>query len=82
MEKFKCNSDKIECTWLVMAKPLVVITVDKGSRGIEYKVECSNSVSSDELAHYLDEIIEGICNWKPGVCQETVKTIAGIIKEK
>jgi hypothetical protein len=39
-------------------------------------------VSSDELAHYLDEIIEGICTWKPEVCEETVKTIIGTIKIK
>jgi hypothetical protein len=65
-----------------MAKPLVVITVDRTSKGIEYKVECSNNVTSDELAHYLDEIIEGICTWNPGVCQESVGTIMGVIKEK
>jgi hypothetical protein len=63
-------------------KPLVVITVDRTNKGIEYKVECSNKIGSDELAHYLDEIIEGICTWNPGVCQETIGTITGVIKEK
>jgi hypothetical protein len=65
-----------------MAQPLVVITVDRNNRGINYKVECVNNVTSDELAYHLDEIIEGICSWKPGVCEETVQTIMGTIKEK
>ena len=65
-----------------MGKPLVTIIVDRVNKGIEYKVECSNGVSSDELAHYLDEIIKGICLWKPGVCQETVETFTGTIKEQ
>jgi hypothetical protein len=39
-------------------------------------------VSSQELAYYLDEIIESICTWKPEVCQETIETIIGAIKIK
>jgi hypothetical protein len=65
-----------------MTQPLVVITVNRNNRGINYKVECANNVNSDELSYYLDEIIEGICTWKPGVCEETVQTIVGTIKEK
>jgi hypothetical protein len=65
-----------------MKKPLVSIVVDRSDKGIEYKVECANNVTSEELAHYLDEIIEGICTWKPGVCTETVQTIVGTITEK
>lgn len=65
-----------------MDKPTVIITVNRRGRSVDYKIECSNKVSTEELTHYLDEIIEGICNWRPGVCEETVQTIVGSIKEK
>jgi hypothetical protein len=59
---------------------LVSISISRKNGEIQYKVDCSKGVSSEELAHYLDEIIEGICSWKPEVCQETIKTIVGTIK--
>ena len=59
---------------------LVAITVSRKKEEIVYKVDCAKGVKSDELAHYLDEIIEGICNWKPEVCEEVVQTIVGTIK--
>ena len=61
---------------------LVSINISRRNGEIRYKVDCSKNVSSDELAHYLDEIIEGICTWKPEVCEETIKTIIGTIKIK
>jgi hypothetical protein len=60
---------------------LVTITVSRKKGEIVYKVDCAKDVKSEELAHYLDEIIEGICTWKPEVCEETVQSIIGIIKE-
>ncbi len=63
------------------ADTLVEITVSRKAGEIVYKVDCAKDVKSDELAHYLDEIIEGICTWKPAVCEETVQTIVGTIKE-
>jgi hypothetical protein len=60
---------------------LVTITVSRKKDEIVYKVDCTKEVKSEELAHYLDEIIEGICTWKPEVCEETVKTIVGVIRE-
>jgi len=60
---------------------LVTITVSRKKDEIVYKVDCAKEVKSEELAHYLDEIIEGICTWKPEVCEETVKTIIGVIRE-
>jgi hypothetical protein len=60
-------------------KQLVQITVTRRDGKIDYKIDCSNEVTSEELAHYLDEIIEGICTWKPGVCEETIRTITGQI---
>jgi hypothetical protein len=59
---------------------LVSINISRKDGEIRYKVDCSKGVTSDELAHYLDEIIEGICTWKPEVCEETVKTVIGTIK--
>jgi len=61
---------------------LVEIVVKRNNGKIEYKVDCANDVSGEELAHYLDEIIEGICTWKPEVCEETVKSITGQIENK
>lgn len=60
---------------------LVEITVSRVNGEIEYKVDCSKGVTSEELAHYLNEIIEGICIWKPGVCEETEQTIVGKIQQ-
>jgi hypothetical protein len=60
---------------------LVTITVNRKKDEIVYKVDCAKEVKSEELAHYLDEIIEGICTWKPEVCEETVQTIIGVIRE-
>jgi hypothetical protein len=60
---------------------LVSITVRRKEGEIVYKVDCAKDVKNEELAHYLDEIIEGICAWKPEVCEETVQSIIGTIKE-
>jgi hypothetical protein len=60
---------------------LVQITVSRNNGKIGYKVDCSKDVSGEELAHYLDEILEGICTWKPEVCEETVKSILGTIPD-
>jgi hypothetical protein len=59
---------------------LVEIKVSRKGSEIVYKVDCAKEVKSEELAHYLDEIIEGICTWKPQVCEETVESIIGTIK--
>ena len=59
---------------------LVIITVSRKKGEIFYKVDCTKEMKSEELAHYLDEIIEGICTWKPEVCTETVQSIVGTIK--
>jgi hypothetical protein len=62
-------------------KVIVTITVSRKKDEIVYKVDCAKDVKSEELSHYLDEIIEGICTWKPEVCEETVQTIVGTIKQ-
>jgi hypothetical protein len=63
-------------------KVLVTIVVSRKKDETVYKVDCAKEVKSEELAHYLDEIIEGICTWKPAVCEETVETIVGKIKNE
>ena len=60
---------------------LVSIIVSRKKEEIVYKVDCAKEVKSEELAHYLDEIIEGICTWKPEVCEGTVQSIVGVIRE-
>lgn len=67
---------------MVNEENLVSINISRKNGEIRYKVDCSKNISSDELAHYLDEIIEGICTWKPEVCEETIKTVIGTIKIK
>jgi len=63
------------------ADTLVSINVSRKGDKIIYKVDCAKNVKSEELAHYLDEILEGICTWKPEVCEETVRSIIGTIPE-
>ena len=62
---------------------LVEITVSREKDEIVYKLDCSSDLSNEELEYYLNEIIEGICKWKPAVCEEKVKSFTGAIgKEK
>ncbi len=53
---------------------LVTISVKRKKHKILYRVHCATEVKNEELAHYLDEIIEGICTWKPAICEEAVKS--------
>ncbi len=64
-----------------MDEPLVEIKVSRRNGEIVYKVDCAKDVTNEELAHYLDGIIGGICAWKPEVCDETVGSISGKITE-
>jgi hypothetical protein len=59
---------------------LVEIKVSRKNGEIVYKVDCAKEVTSEELAYYLDEIIDGICTWKPEVCEESVQRMSGTIK--
>ncbi|MGD0646268.1 MAG: hypothetical protein ABSA75_15355 [Candidatus Bathyarchaeia archaeon] len=60
---------------------LVAVTVSREKEEIVYKLDCSSNLTNGELEYYLKEIIEGICKWKPSVCQETVKSLKGTIKK-
>ena len=61
---------------------LVAVTVSREKDEIVYKVDCSSNLTNEELEHYLQEIIEGICKWKPGICEESVKSFKGTIRKK
>lgn len=61
---------------------LVSITVSRNQGKIVYKVDCAKDVKSEELAHYLDEIISGICVWKPEICEENMTSMTGTVDEE
>ena len=61
---------------------LVAITVSRNKEEIGYKVDCSSELMNEELEYYLEEIIEGICKWKPGVCEEKLHSFKGTIRKR
>ena len=61
---------------------LVSVTVSRNKDEIVYSVDCSSSLTNDELEYYLEEIIDSICKWKPGVCEETVKSFKGTVRKR
>jgi hypothetical protein len=63
-------------------KILVSVTVSRNKDEIVYGVDCSSGLTNEELEYYLEEIIDGICKWKPGVCEETVKSFKGTVRKR
>jgi hypothetical protein len=61
---------------------LLSVTVSREKDNIVYKVDRSSSLTNEELEYYLREIIEGICKWKPGVCEKTVQNYGGTIRKR
>jgi hypothetical protein len=61
---------------------LVAITVSREKEEIAYKVDCSSELTNEELEYYLEQIIEGICKWKPGVCEEKLQSFKGTIRKR
>jgi len=61
---------------------LLSVTVSRKKEEIVYSVDRSNDLTNEELEYYLKEVIEGICKWKPGVCEETVQNFNGIIRKR
>ena len=59
---------------------LVALTVSRDKGEIVYRIDCSSNLTNDELEYYLEEIIKGICKWKPSICEETAKSFNGTIK--
>ena len=59
---------------------LVSITVSREKDEILYKLDCGSDLSNEELEYYLQEIIKGICTWKPEICLENKKMLKGTIR--
>ncbi len=62
--------------------PLVSITVSREKGEIVYRVDCSSELLNEEFEYYLQEIINGICSWKPAVCEEKMRSYKGKIEPK
>jgi hypothetical protein len=67
---------------MVSDNVVVAITASRENGEIVYRVECSSSLTNEEFEYYLEEIIEGICKWKPGICEENLRSFKGTIKAK
>ena len=67
---------------IVKENIVVEIKVNRVKDELVYSVDCSSEITNEELEYYLEQIIKGICEWKPGVCTETVQSVKGIIKKK
>ena len=61
---------------------LVAITASREKGEIVYRVDCSSDLSKDEFEYYLGEIIKGVCEWNKTVCEKSMKSFKGKIKEK
>lgn len=61
---------------------MVEIKVSRSKKDIVYSVDCASDLTNEELEYYLEEIIKGLCKWKPGVCEETAHHRIGTIKNK
>ena len=61
---------------------LVSITVSRDKDEIVYKVDCSSEILNEELEYYLEQIIDGICKWKPNVCEEKIQSFNGTIRKR
>jgi hypothetical protein len=59
---------------------LVSINVSREKGDIVYRVDCSSELLNEEFEYYLQEIINGICSWKPQVCEEKMQSYKGKIK--
>ena len=64
------------------ADVLVSITASRERGEIVYKVDCSRDLTNEEFDYYLEELISGICKWKPDICNSNSRSLRGPIKEK
>jgi hypothetical protein len=67
---------------MVENQVLVEVKVSRNQKEIIYSVNCSNELTNEELEYYLEEVIKGICSWKPGVCEGSIKSLNGKIGKK
>jgi hypothetical protein len=67
---------------MVGADVLVAITASREKGEIVYRVDCASNLTNEEFEYYLEELIKGICKWKPGICEENLRSFKGTIREK
>ena len=60
---------------------LVAITASREKDEIVYRVESASNISNEEFEYYLSEIVNGICKWKKGICEENLRSFEGKISE-
>jgi hypothetical protein len=58
---------------------LVSITASRVKEEIVYSVDCASNITNEELEYYLGEIVNGICKWKKGICEENIRSFEGKI---
>ena len=58
---------------------LVAITASREKDEIIYRVDCASNITNEEFEYYLSEIINGICKWKNGICEENIRSYKGKI---
>jgi|APFre7841882654_1041346.scaffolds.fasta_scaffold281948_1 hypothetical protein len=80
--KSKLHLIEAEAENLMDNNLLLSVTVSREKDEIVYRVDRSSNLTNEELEYYLEEIIEGICKWKPGVCEETVQNFKGTIRKR
>jgi hypothetical protein len=80
--KSKLHLMEAEAENLIDKNVLLSVTVSREKDEIVYRVDRSSNLTNEELEYYLEEIIEGICKWKPGVCEETVQNFKGTIRKR
>lgn len=61
---------------------LVLITASRNKGVLEYRVDCASDITNEEFEYYLEEVVKGICEWKPGVCEESFRSFSGTIKRR
>jgi hypothetical protein len=80
--KSKLHLIEVKAENLMDNNLLLSVTVSREKDEIVYRVDRSSNLTNEELEYYLEEIIEGICKWKPGVCEETVQNFKGTIRKR
>ncbi len=61
---------------------LLEVTVCRKEDGVVYSINRSNKLTNEELEYYLQQILDGICKWKPQICEEKVHSCTGKIRKR
>ncbi len=61
---------------------LLEVTVSRKEGAVVYRIDRSKDLTNEEIEYYLQEILEGICKWKPALCEEKMNKHSGKIRKK